>query len=238
MNLKLRAEFMKKDGFDVQVLIPDNRPLIYEVDPDLGRQLARAYNDTAAEDIRDDHRFIGCAWIYLPESPLSTSRGSHNFFRCIFHRLRYLEIQAGILQDLAALLPRGSRKHHISGILERTCNQLEDQVGVVHHQNLPVQRRSPAISIALSRFRCETTIIASRMRVSKRRRCTVAGLSRPVANSVAHSDRSLGRPACILAAARSCGSRQNTASHCDSGISRSSQPCGSRLVMIGRTMCA
>jgi len=24
-NLELRAEFMKKDGFDVQVLIPDNR---------------------------------------------------------------------------------------------------------------------------------------------------------------------------------------------------------------------
>jgi len=41
--------------------------LIYEVDPDLGRQLAQAYNDTAAEDIRDDHRFIGCAWIYLPD---------------------------------------------------------------------------------------------------------------------------------------------------------------------------
>ncbi|HVO94136.1 MAG TPA: hypothetical protein VMT22_14900, partial [Terriglobales bacterium] len=29
-SLPLRAEFMKKDGFDVQVLIPDNRPLIYE----------------------------------------------------------------------------------------------------------------------------------------------------------------------------------------------------------------
>jgi hypothetical protein len=50
-SLPLRAEFMKKDGFDVQVLIPDNRPLIYEVDAELGRQLARAYNDTVAEDI-------------------------------------------------------------------------------------------------------------------------------------------------------------------------------------------
>jgi hypothetical protein len=36
-NLELRAKFMKRDGFDVQVLISDNRPLIYEVDPDLGR---------------------------------------------------------------------------------------------------------------------------------------------------------------------------------------------------------
>ena len=66
-SMPLRAEFMKKDGFDKQVLIPDNRPLIYECDPELGRQLARAYNDTVAEDIQGDDRFIGCAWIYLPD---------------------------------------------------------------------------------------------------------------------------------------------------------------------------
>jgi aminocarboxymuconate-semialdehyde decarboxylase len=66
-SLSLRAEFMKQDGFDKQVLIPDNRPLIYECDPELGRQLARAYNDTTAEDIEGDDRFIGCAWIYLPD---------------------------------------------------------------------------------------------------------------------------------------------------------------------------
>ncbi len=66
-SIALRAEFMKKDGFDKQVLIPDNRPLIYECDAELGRQLARAYNDTVAEDIQGDDRFIGCAWIYLPD---------------------------------------------------------------------------------------------------------------------------------------------------------------------------
>ena len=66
-SISLRAEFMKKDGFDMQVLIPDNRPLIYECDAELGRQLARAYNDTVAEDIQGDDRFIGCAWIYLPD---------------------------------------------------------------------------------------------------------------------------------------------------------------------------
>jgi predicted TIM-barrel fold metal-dependent hydrolase len=66
-SLPLRAEYMKKDGFDVQVLIPDNRPLIYEINAELGRQLARAYNDTVAEDIQGDDRFIGVAWIYLPD---------------------------------------------------------------------------------------------------------------------------------------------------------------------------
>ena len=66
-SLPLRAEYMKKDGFDVQVLIPDNRPLIYELEAELGRQLARAYNDTVGEDIQGDDRFIGVAWIYLPD---------------------------------------------------------------------------------------------------------------------------------------------------------------------------
>ena len=66
-SLPLRAEYMKKDGFDIQVLIPDNRPLIYELDAELGHQLARAYNDTVAEDIQGDDRFIGVAWIYLPD---------------------------------------------------------------------------------------------------------------------------------------------------------------------------
>ena len=66
-NLDIRREYMKKDGFDVQVLIPDNRQLIYELDPELGRQLARAYNDTVAEDIAGKREFIGVAWVYLPD---------------------------------------------------------------------------------------------------------------------------------------------------------------------------
>jgi len=66
-NLDIRREYMKKDGFDCQVLIPDNRQLIYELDPELGRQLARAYNDTVAEDIKGQDEFIGVAWVYLPD---------------------------------------------------------------------------------------------------------------------------------------------------------------------------
>lgn len=66
-NLDARYEWMDRDGFDLQVLIPENRPLIYECDPELGRQLARAYNDTVAADIAEKDRFIGCAWVYLPD---------------------------------------------------------------------------------------------------------------------------------------------------------------------------
>lgn len=66
-SLERRLGFMEKDGFDIQVLIPDNRPLIYEVAPELGRELARAYNDTVAEDIEGKERFLGVAWVYLPD---------------------------------------------------------------------------------------------------------------------------------------------------------------------------
>jgi aminocarboxymuconate-semialdehyde decarboxylase len=66
-NLEKRIPAMDEEGFDVQVLIPENRPLIYEVDPDLGCALARAYNDATAEVCRGQGRFLGVAWVYLPE---------------------------------------------------------------------------------------------------------------------------------------------------------------------------
>ena len=66
-NLDMHHEVMEREGFDYQVVIADNRPLIYEVDHDLGVEMARAYNDTVAEDIAGKDRFIGIAWVYLPD---------------------------------------------------------------------------------------------------------------------------------------------------------------------------
>ena len=63
------ALIMVREGFDYQVVIADNRPLIYEIDHDLGVEVARAYNDTVAEDIGGRERFIGTAWVYLPDVP-------------------------------------------------------------------------------------------------------------------------------------------------------------------------
>lgn len=39
-DLGLRKQAMDDDGFDIQVLIPDNRPFLYKSDPDLGRAMA------------------------------------------------------------------------------------------------------------------------------------------------------------------------------------------------------
>ena len=66
-SIPLRAEFMKKDGFDVQVLIPDNRPLIYEVDAGARAAVGARLQRYSRRGYQGDDRFIGCAWIYLPD---------------------------------------------------------------------------------------------------------------------------------------------------------------------------
>ena len=66
-NLDMHREVMLREGFDYQVVIADNRPLIYEVERDLGVAMARAYNDTVARDIDGKAYFIGIAWVYLPD---------------------------------------------------------------------------------------------------------------------------------------------------------------------------
>jgi len=68
-NLDMHRDVMVREGFDYQVVIADNRPLIYEIDRDLGVEMARAYNDTVAEDIDCRSCFIGTAWVYLPDVP-------------------------------------------------------------------------------------------------------------------------------------------------------------------------
>jgi aminocarboxymuconate-semialdehyde decarboxylase len=66
-NLDMHRDVMRREGFDYQVVIADNRPLIYEVDRDLGNAMARAYNDTVSEELAGKDYFIGVAWVYLPD---------------------------------------------------------------------------------------------------------------------------------------------------------------------------
>lgn len=66
-DLGERKAAMDKEGFDVQVLIPDNRPFLYELDDDLGNAMAVAINDYSADAVKGEDRFIPCAWVYLPD---------------------------------------------------------------------------------------------------------------------------------------------------------------------------
>lgn len=64
-NFTERKAVMDAEGFDVQVLIPDNRPFLYELDGDLGNAMARAFNDYAAAAVAHEPRFFGVSWVYL-----------------------------------------------------------------------------------------------------------------------------------------------------------------------------
>ena len=57
-DLAERKAAMDEEGFDVQVLIPDNRPFLYELDDDLANAIAVAINDYSADTVKGEDRFI------------------------------------------------------------------------------------------------------------------------------------------------------------------------------------
>jgi hypothetical protein len=69
-HLDTRDQHVDWEGFDVHVLIPENRELLYTWDRDLGCELARAYNDAVAEDLKEcahPEKYFGVAWVFLPD---------------------------------------------------------------------------------------------------------------------------------------------------------------------------
>ena len=69
-HLDTRDQHVDWEGFDVHVLIPENRELLYTWDRDLGCELARAYNDAVAQDLKEcahPEKYFGVAWVFLPD---------------------------------------------------------------------------------------------------------------------------------------------------------------------------
>jgi len=57
-----RLAAMAQDGFDMQVLIPNNSPFYYDVDPEMGANVARSYNQAIARILKKyPNKFIGIA---------------------------------------------------------------------------------------------------------------------------------------------------------------------------------
>jgi predicted TIM-barrel fold metal-dependent hydrolase len=69
-HLDTRDHHVDWEGFDIHVLIPENRELLYTWDSGLGCELARAYNDAVAQDLKDcahPEKYLGIAWVFLPD---------------------------------------------------------------------------------------------------------------------------------------------------------------------------
>ncbi len=60
-NIDARAGDLAKIGFDRQVLVPNNGPYAYDVDPELGESVCRAFNNAVARALKKRPEFIGLA---------------------------------------------------------------------------------------------------------------------------------------------------------------------------------
>jgi aminocarboxymuconate-semialdehyde decarboxylase len=57
-----RLKAMAHDGFDIQVLIPNNAPFYYDVDAEMGANVSRAYNQAISRILKKyPNKFIGIA---------------------------------------------------------------------------------------------------------------------------------------------------------------------------------
>jgi aminocarboxymuconate-semialdehyde decarboxylase len=62
LEVEPRLEAMAQDGFDMQVLIPNNAPFYYDVDAEMGANVSRSFNRAIARILkRYPNKFIGIA---------------------------------------------------------------------------------------------------------------------------------------------------------------------------------
>ena len=67
-NVDARAVDLAKIGFDRQVLVPNNAPFAYDVDPELGESVCRSYNNAVARALKKHpQKFIGLAVVPMQD---------------------------------------------------------------------------------------------------------------------------------------------------------------------------
>jgi aminocarboxymuconate-semialdehyde decarboxylase len=72
LEVETRIDAMAKDGFDTQVLIPNNAPFYYDVDGSMGASVSRSFNQAIARILkRHPSKFIGVATAPLQDVKLA-----------------------------------------------------------------------------------------------------------------------------------------------------------------------
>jgi aminocarboxymuconate-semialdehyde decarboxylase len=67
----VRAGDLQQIGFDRQVLVPNNAPYAYDVEPELAASVCRAYNNAVARALRKHPEFIGLAVLPMQDVELA-----------------------------------------------------------------------------------------------------------------------------------------------------------------------
>ena len=77
-EIEPRLEAMARDGFDMQVLIPNNAPFYYDVDAAMGANVSRAYNQAIARILNKyPNKFIGIAAVPLQDVKLAIAEAEY-----------------------------------------------------------------------------------------------------------------------------------------------------------------
>lgn len=77
-EIEPRLEAMAQDGFDMQVLIPNNSPFYYDVDAIMGANVSRAYNKSISRVLkRYPNKFVGIAAAPLQDIKLAIGEAEH-----------------------------------------------------------------------------------------------------------------------------------------------------------------
>ncbi len=76
----VRAHDLAKIGFDMQVLVPNNAPYAYDVDPELGVSVCRSYNNAVSRVLKKHpDKFIGLAVVPMQSVQLAIHLGQFWF---------------------------------------------------------------------------------------------------------------------------------------------------------------
>ena len=77
-EIEPRLAAMAQDGFDMQVLIPNNSPFYYDVDAEMGANVSRAYNQAIARILQKyPNKFIGIAAVPLQDIKLAIAEAEY-----------------------------------------------------------------------------------------------------------------------------------------------------------------
>ena len=77
-EIEPRIAAMAQDGFDMQVLIPNNAPFYYDVDGEMGASVSRSYNEAIGRILKKyPNKFIGIAAAPLQNVQLGIVEAEH-----------------------------------------------------------------------------------------------------------------------------------------------------------------
>ncbi len=77
-EIEPRLAAMAQDGFDMQVLIPNNSPFYYDVDAAMGANVSRTYNQAIARILKKyPNKFIGIAAVPLQDIKLAIAEAKY-----------------------------------------------------------------------------------------------------------------------------------------------------------------